>query len=354
MRPPKLSICIPTFNRPHCLTERLEQLAGLITPELTRDVEVIVSDNGSPQDTGAIVNRFLTRIGKLRYRKSPINRGFDYNFLNCLQMAAGEYVWVFGDDDYFLENSVTSALALIEQDNFDCIIANQSIGDTYTCRQALGERMFHLDRDRVDILKALCFELSFGGLLCFVSSLIFRRPRLEAIDWCRHLNYETALIHSTVTFELFHDRPALITATPLLKVEPPEEHQTREHQLNQDPAVNFRTWSLNLCDFFSEMRLKGVLTGAEPPMFYLFKHANCSYTQHVVGSLETCIAEARQVPDISWIKLRRFLDLFGDTATLARLDRLRSFHDQFFTDIFQHYRNAPQNRELILNHIKSL
>lgn len=354
MNVPKLSICIPTFNRPQCLTERLEQLATLITPELRRNVEVIVSDNGSPQDMGAIVSRYRTRIGKLRFHRSPINRGFDYNFLNCLQMAEGDYVWVFGDDDYFLENSITSALALAELDNFDCIIANQAIGESYSCRPALGDRMFHLDQDRADTLMDLCCELSYGGSLCFVSSLIFRRPNLNAIDWCRHLNYETALIHSTVTFELFHDKPAMITAAPLLKVEPPEEHQTREHQLNQDPGVNFRTWSLNLCDFFSEMRLRGILNGNEPPMFYLFKHANCSYTQHVVGSLENCIAEARQIPDISWIKLRRYLEVFGDTVTLARIDRLRAFHDHLFRDIFQNYRDVPQNRDLILNHIKTL
>jgi len=29
MSVPKLSICIPTFNRPQCLMERLEQLATL-------------------------------------------------------------------------------------------------------------------------------------------------------------------------------------------------------------------------------------------------------------------------------------------------------------------------------------
>jgi glycosyltransferase involved in cell wall biosynthesis len=86
-----------TYNRPGTLRETLESLlpqAGGL-PE----VEVLVSDNASTDDTGEVVREFSARYPGLRYSRNPENVGFDGNVVACIENAAGEYVYFFSDDD---------------------------------------------------------------------------------------------------------------------------------------------------------------------------------------------------------------------------------------------------------------
>ncbi len=97
-----ISICIPTFNRANYLKETLES----ILPQLGPDIEVVVSDNGSTDDTKSIVLEYQQKNPDIRYFSNDANLGFDRNLLRCLEHASGEYVWFFGSDDVLNEGGV--------------------------------------------------------------------------------------------------------------------------------------------------------------------------------------------------------------------------------------------------------
>ena len=99
---PVLSICIPSYNRAALVGE----LLGLIAEEVGGDtasdigiIEVVVTDNCSPDDTRQVVQSYQDRLTHLTYIRHDENIGADRNFLAAVAAATGRYCWLMGDDD---------------------------------------------------------------------------------------------------------------------------------------------------------------------------------------------------------------------------------------------------------------
>lgn len=91
----KLSICIPTFNRGDFIGETLDSIIEQAPPE----VEIVVSDNHSEDQTENIVALAKARFPNLRYHRWDRNMGADRNFLKVVELARGEFCWLMGSDD---------------------------------------------------------------------------------------------------------------------------------------------------------------------------------------------------------------------------------------------------------------
>jgi glycosyltransferase involved in cell wall biosynthesis len=103
---PKLSICIPTYNRSKLLAELLDSI-------LIQDcdaLEVVISDDASPDNTAEVATSFAKRFKHFRFVRQPQNLGIDRNFLAAAAMGTGEYVWLMGDDDYVEPGGVQRVL----------------------------------------------------------------------------------------------------------------------------------------------------------------------------------------------------------------------------------------------------
>ncbi|WP_159982174.1 MULTISPECIES: glycosyltransferase family 2 protein [unclassified Novosphingobium] len=92
---PTLSICIPTYNRSHCLAELLDSIIAQDMPQ----IEVVVSDDGSPDDTAALARSYGGRIARFTLLCQPVNIGVDRNIRAVTEAATGDYIWLIGDDD---------------------------------------------------------------------------------------------------------------------------------------------------------------------------------------------------------------------------------------------------------------
>lgn len=96
----KLSICIPTYNRAAHLANCLQSIiSNKSRPRI--DFQVCVSDNCSSDETEGVVRR-AQGIMAIKYQKNSRNLGIPKNFLNVVEMADGEFVWLIGDDDLLL------------------------------------------------------------------------------------------------------------------------------------------------------------------------------------------------------------------------------------------------------------
>lgn len=114
----KLSICIPTYNRSKYIGSFLEKVfLEIESCKLSSEVEVIVSDNCSPDDTEQVCQKFLAR--GLKYSKNAENIGPDANFLKLFELAQGEYIWLPGDDDSFSDNLLPYVFAAAKKEDFD-------------------------------------------------------------------------------------------------------------------------------------------------------------------------------------------------------------------------------------------
>src|ERR1700751_3880179 len=99
-----LTIAIPTYNRASCLGELLSALADQLQNEPR--VELMISDNASPDATSQVVQDFMLRGLNIRYIRNTQNIGADANFLQCFEQARGKYVWLLSDDDLIVPGGI--------------------------------------------------------------------------------------------------------------------------------------------------------------------------------------------------------------------------------------------------------
>jgi len=90
---PRVSICIPTYNRAHSLRRTLESALD----QSGSDVEIIVLDDSSSDETFAVASEY--RDARLRIERAAQRLGAAQNFNRCLDVARGKYVKILCDDD---------------------------------------------------------------------------------------------------------------------------------------------------------------------------------------------------------------------------------------------------------------
>lgn len=111
---PKLSICIPTYNRADHLGCVLEHLA--FTVDWSVPVEIVVSDNASTDDTGAVIDAARSRLPALRSWRQDQNVSAEANVFSVLRRARGELSIYLADDDELLPERLLDVLSLFERD----------------------------------------------------------------------------------------------------------------------------------------------------------------------------------------------------------------------------------------------
>jgi len=109
----KISICIPTYNRAAHLTNCLQSII-VNNSRSEIDFQVCVSDNCSTDETEDVVRRAQASIA-IKYQKNYRNLGIPKNFLNVVEMADGEFVWLIGDDDLLLPYAIEELYELINK-----------------------------------------------------------------------------------------------------------------------------------------------------------------------------------------------------------------------------------------------
>ena len=109
---PRVSIGIPLYNEAKFLRPALE---ALISQDFT-NVEFIISDNASTDDTAEICADFAQRDPRIRYFRNAQGIGAIANFNRVFELARGEYfMWASGHD-LWSPGYVSAALQILDAD----------------------------------------------------------------------------------------------------------------------------------------------------------------------------------------------------------------------------------------------
>ena len=116
---PLLTIAVPTYRRP----ANLRVLLDALSPQLASlpQVELLISDNCSPDETPDVVREFQGAGLRYTYHRHEQNIGPDANFLSCYEKASGKYVWIFGDDDVLFPGALERLVKLIAAREYDLV-----------------------------------------------------------------------------------------------------------------------------------------------------------------------------------------------------------------------------------------
>ena len=106
-----VSVGIPTYNR----AAGLRRAAESVLSQTHAELELVISDNASSDDTAAVCAELCARDARVRCLRSESNRGPTANFNILYEAVSGEYAMVLSDDDWlepdYLERCLETLIA---------------------------------------------------------------------------------------------------------------------------------------------------------------------------------------------------------------------------------------------------
>ncbi len=181
-----LSICIPTFNRGSYLRECLESIFTS-SSEYRDQVEIVVSDNASTDDTRQIVEGFQRTGHTIHYVRQKKNVSSCVNYRAVAEQAQGQYVWIFGDDDKMAAEAVGAVLERI-QDGADLVICNASVW-SHDFTAPIKPRFVSCRNDlsfsnRNKVMKTLGLHLSY------ICAVILDRKKFLEVPFLEYMSFD--------------------------------------------------------------------------------------------------------------------------------------------------------------------
>lgn len=120
MTEPLVSVCIPTYGRARIIAQTIRSALS----QTHSNIEVVLSDNCSTDDTLAIARRISDQDERLIVLESPKNYGAAANWKKCLDHANGDFVRFLFSDDYMAPECI--AESLLHFGTADAFVCNAS------------------------------------------------------------------------------------------------------------------------------------------------------------------------------------------------------------------------------------
>ncbi len=202
-----VSVVVPTYNRAYCL----ERAVSSVLAQTYQNVEVVLVDDGSTDDTRTLVDRLWSGSQKVRYLYQA-NRGVSAARNLGLRAAAGDYLALLDSDDIWLPWKLEAQLA--------CLRALPHVGMIWTDMEAIDpdgrvlqprflrhmylayrwfspERLFAVQQPLSELMPEMPPALAFDpivrsgdifspmlmGNLVHTSTVLLRRSRYEQVGF---------------------------------------------------------------------------------------------------------------------------------------------------------------------------
>jgi len=182
MSHPALSIVIPAYNECARIEGTLERVMSCVR-ERGWDAEVLVVDDGSTDETVAVVQRWMETHDRLHLVKNAGNRGKGYSVRNGLLQAAGDVV-MFTDADLSAPMEEAERLVTAIEEGADVAIGSRWLDkQKQTVHQPLYRRFFGRCFNKVTkVAIGLPFQDTQCGFKAFrrdAAQTIFRLQTIE-------------------------------------------------------------------------------------------------------------------------------------------------------------------------------
>lgn len=107
---PKVTVIIPTYNGADFLAAAIDSVLA----QTLRDLQLLVLDNASTDDTPALVGGYTDP--RIEYRRNAANLGLAGNVELGCGLATGDYVTILGADDLWKPRFLEAAVAVLDTD----------------------------------------------------------------------------------------------------------------------------------------------------------------------------------------------------------------------------------------------
>jgi glycosyltransferase involved in cell wall biosynthesis len=109
---PHVSVCVPTYNGARFLRQCLDSALS----QSWRDLEILVVDDGSTDESLAIARDYARRDARVRVVANPTNLGLVENWNRCVALARGSWIKFLFQDDYLEPTCLSRMLEAAQGD----------------------------------------------------------------------------------------------------------------------------------------------------------------------------------------------------------------------------------------------
>lgn len=176
---PRLAITIPTYNRAELLALLLDSIArdfaGTAWPT---DLELVVIDNASTDDTVVAVERRIAAGTPIRLVRNADNTGMDANIAACFDVTEATYMWQIGDDEVLHEGACRYVLEFTRAHDFG-LLHIESVGFT---KGQQAEQFAQRIPDKLEVREMTSSEMfrCANIYLTFISANVINRHAVRA------------------------------------------------------------------------------------------------------------------------------------------------------------------------------
>jgi len=175
MKPPKVTVAIPTYNRARYLEESIRS----VLCQTFTDFNLVVIDNASSDNTEEIVRSFTDP--RVEYVRNACNLGIIGNWNRAIELCRGEYLNILGDDDKMLPDFLARSVGVLD--------AFPQVGFSFSHCNKVNEqgefiRLWGYDFPPAGYLRGrdyLILTIKYGCCLTNSSTVLLRRSVFDIV-----------------------------------------------------------------------------------------------------------------------------------------------------------------------------
>lgn len=204
-----LSICIATYNRGNFIGDTLRS----IVPQLDKDIEIVIVDGGSSDNTEEVVLNFSRQFNSIKYFRLEKKGGIDQDYDKAVEFSKGNFCWLFSDDDLIKSGSLREIKVKTLTDP-SLIIVNAELRN-HDLTNILKDRYLEIFKNVVYESDPNSFEDFFkknAEFLSFIGCVVIKRDLWISRD--RRSYYNTRFIHVGVIFQKLLPNKIIVIQEP--------------------------------------------------------------------------------------------------------------------------------------------
>lgn len=254
----KLSICIPSYNRPDTLVRLLDSIDCKKHIDV---VEVIISEDCAPKQEQVRMNvgaYIETSPLMIHYFENEENLGYDRNLRQCVRRASGDWIVYMGDDDQFVSNELDSYIDYLESIGEDAGYVLRSYQVLHANHHV--EYMRYYKGNQIFDAGEQTYEELFRKSV-FISGFTIRRKWVKDLDtemfngtllYQLYLQAEVCMNHKAV----YYDRPITMQvdeeSVPYFGSSKAEQHLYTAGTVTLNNSIQFMQQFLKITRYMDE------------------------------------------------------------------------------------------------------
>ncbi len=154
-----ISVAMASYNGARYIREQMDSILMQLNPE----DELIISDDGSTDDTVQTVQEYTAKDGRIRLIRNP-GKGVVSNFENAVKACGGDYIFLCDQDDVWVPGKVKTVMDAF-RGGADLVLSDAIVADENL--HTLHDSFYAFNRSRAGMLRNILHNSFHGCTMAF-------------------------------------------------------------------------------------------------------------------------------------------------------------------------------------------